>query len=185
MQLYKNPKSLETHLANFHSNRARSYCNICNKTFATERSLQGHRITAHTATPRPRLPCSFPWCGKSYLNKFAVASHIRMEHSQNPTVFRCTLCSKEFKCRKNLSIHIAIHTTEKPYKCIKCGKGFAQEGNFKIHQVNLKGSFVRIFYNMNSYNILIILTIIYLQMNTWKLKVPKRIWDSLKKLIKN
>lgn len=136
-------------MANCHSNKAPISCNICHKTLSTKNTLQAHHKKFHSSTTRPRIPCPSPPCDKTYFDKIAITDHVRREHNENPTKFPCTLCGKEFKMKAHLNSHIAFHTTEKPYKCLTCGRRFAQTSNFKSHQVKLK----------NYYK--------------WKLKIPK------------
>mmetsp|Transcript_21662 Transcript_21662/g.32255 ORF Transcript_21662/g.32255 Transcript_21662/m.32255 type:complete len:401 (+) Transcript_21662:82-1284(+) len=46
----------------------------------------------------------------------------------------CQYCLKTFNHRGNLIAHIRTHTGEKPYKCMQCGRGFAQLSNLRRHQ---------------------------------------------------
>ncbi|OXA37370.1 Zinc finger protein 2 [Folsomia candida] len=64
----------------------------------------------------------------------SVLKHFKGEHAENPVRFRCTLCVKEFKQKCSLDKHIAVHTTEKCYKCSTCGRSFALRGNLRTHQ---------------------------------------------------
>ncbi|XP_035713821.1 gastrula zinc finger protein XlCGF57.1-like [Folsomia candida] len=88
----------------------------------------------HNTRDRPRLPCRFLGCEKTYLNKRDVVIHERIEHVENPVRFRCTLCRKEFKSRREVQGHILTHTTEKLYTCATCGKSFAQREAMKSHE---------------------------------------------------
>ncbi|OXA47395.1 hypothetical protein Fcan01_18015 [Folsomia candida] len=128
-------------------------CSTCLKTFSTkdnlryhmfthdpdakvkcERTLQGHIYTAHNTMERPRFPCGFPGCGKTYLNPETVSKHVKTEHTENPTRFPCILCGKEFRTRRDLESHISTHTTEKAYTCSTCGRSFAQQTGMKVHE---------------------------------------------------
>ena len=39
-----------------------------------------------------------------------------------------------FVLQKGLDQHMNIHTGNKPYKCDYCGRGFADDGNRRMHQ---------------------------------------------------
>lgn len=100
-------------MANFHNNGPRVSCNICHKSFTTKTNLQAHRKTVHSSTTRPRFPCTFPGCDKTYLEKKAVAAHFRSEHNENgcnnkqpPTTIHAT-SSRQYSLQRNIRCKIA------------------------------------------------------------------------------
>ncbi|XP_035701487.1 zinc finger protein 2-like [Folsomia candida] len=134
-KISKNPALYSTHLARVHSDRERPSCDICDRVFFSRVTLRKHRDTVHTRIEgRARFPCKIPGCGKTYLNKGSLWSHVKAEHGENKVRFGCTLCPKEFKNRTDLADHIRTHTTEKPFSCPTCGKKFRQRQHLKPHQ---------------------------------------------------
>ncbi|XP_021961676.2 PR domain zinc finger protein 5 [Folsomia candida] len=97
-------------------------------------SLRRHTEAIHITHERPRLPCGFVGCDKTFLKKQNVSRHVRAEHAENPVRFRCTLCGKEFKMKIELESHVPTHTTEKPYNCATCGRSFALRRTMKSHE---------------------------------------------------
>ncbi|OXA44925.1 Zinc finger protein 25 [Folsomia candida] len=117
-----------------HSNRKRPSCDTCHRVMSSYYALRQHIDAFHNTKERPRLPCTFLGCEKTYQNRSSILHHARTEHSENPVRFPCTLCKKEFKTRTELEIHIPTHTTEKPYNCATCGRRFANRGYMKLHE---------------------------------------------------
>ncbi|XP_035713657.1 zinc finger protein 264-like isoform X1 [Folsomia candida] len=130
----KNRATLLDHMRRIHSNRERPNCDLCDRTFCNSRSLLGHMNAVHGSRERSRFPCTFSGCGKTYLSRRAVSRHVKAEHAKNPVRFPCTLCAKEFKHKPHLELHISTHTTEKPFKCSTCGRGFVRIHGMQQHQ---------------------------------------------------
>ena len=47
--------------------------------------------------------------------------------------FKCELCQKAFKLRKQLTLHLWTHTGNKPHKCHLCHKSFISSQHLKEH----------------------------------------------------
>ncbi|XP_035712239.1 zinc finger protein 2-like [Folsomia candida] len=124
--------TLAAHMKSTHSSRPS--CDTCHREFSAVSSLQRHIDTVYSAKERPRLPCTFPGCEKTYLSNDKLSKHAKTEHSENPVRFPRRLCGKEFKTRVDLTQHIPTHTTEKPYTCATCGRSFAQKGAMTSHE---------------------------------------------------
>ena len=69
---------------------------------------------------------------KYFLNWKKLQLHMLDHTSDRP--YKCAECGKGFKEESKLRRHSLIHSGEKPFSCSYCGKRFSLKQNKQIHQ---------------------------------------------------
>ncbi|XP_077502194.1 uncharacterized protein LOC144113150 [Amblyomma americanum] len=139
--MYETQGHYEQHMQ-AHSKDLPYECPTCHKRFALTRSLNLHRLSHDKQrTPRPRpYSGNRSWeyycelCNVFYKYGSSLVAHRVCVHGNGPTT-TCPYCDKKFNSRLTLSMHIRMHTRERPMRCSYCGKTFRVWNSLKRHVV--------------------------------------------------
>ncbi|KAF7234930.1 hypothetical protein EYD10_18195 [Varanus komodoensis] len=71
-------------------------------------------------------------CGKCYKQKRNLMIHLKMHSGEKP--YKCMQCEKSFTRKAMLSVHQRMHTGERPYQCLACRKRFTRRAGLRLHQ---------------------------------------------------
>ncbi|XP_062045887.1 zinc finger protein 883-like [Lepus europaeus] len=116
-------------------------CNTCGKT-----NWQKSQFTAHEIIHTGEKPYVCNGCGKTFPWKSQFIAHQRIHRGEKPynllpiresmqeTNFMNVIHVGNHFVRNHNSLHIRIHTEEKPYDCNTCGKAFHQKSKLITHQ---------------------------------------------------
>ncbi|KAJ0019709.1 hypothetical protein NQD34_007278 [Periophthalmus magnuspinnatus] len=105
---------------------SRIRCNICNRVFPREKSLQAHKRT-HTGE-RPYL-CDYPNCGKAFVQSGQLKTHQRLHTGEKPFVCSEKGCGNRFT-------HANRHCPKHPFSRLK--REEPKEGQGNAHMVDNK-----------------------------------------------
>uniref|UniRef100_A0A3P8TFP2 C2H2-type domain-containing protein n=1 Tax=Amphiprion percula TaxID=161767 RepID=A0A3P8TFP2_AMPPE len=118
--------ALESHVG-LHTGRRPFSCTLCGKTFPDAKSYKRHGRVHRNG--RIHI-CQ--QCGKGFVYRFGLTKHLQMVHSRIKP-FICQICNKGFFTKRDVEVHIRIHTGEKPFHCNYCDKKFTRRVELNVH----------------------------------------------------
>lgn len=117
------------HKLKYHSLLDRPYeCYVCHKNYKEIKYLRLHQQIHWNES---NFVCHI--CGNVYPLSSTLKKHLINRHS-NVRPHKCEHCSKDFKFRRELIIHLRTHTGEKPFGCSVCPEKFAALSSLRIHE---------------------------------------------------
>ena len=146
----KNPSAYYNHLRENHPDKIRSYtktkkamaacginvvkivkteCDICHKSFKTERQLKHHVDSWHTEAKSDRYQCDqceISFTAMSSLNKHKESKHLGVR-------YHCAECDKSYVRQTDLNDHFRACHQEMPHECNVCGSVYTRKAILVIH----------------------------------------------------
>lgn len=118
--------ALENHVS-LHKVRRPFSCELCGKYFPDSKSFKQHNRVHRNG----RIHIC-PKCGKGFVYRFGLSKHLQMVHGKIKP-FICQICNKGFYSKRDVEVHIRIHTGEKPFHCHLCEKKFTRRVELNVH----------------------------------------------------
>ena len=146
----KNTSAYYNHLRENHPNKIRSYiktkkswaacginvvkvvktdCDICHKSFKTERALKHHVDSWHTKSKSDRYQCDhceISFTAMSSLNKHKESKHLGVRYN-------CAKCDKSYVRQRDLNEHFKACHEGMAHECNVCGSVYTRKAILAIH----------------------------------------------------
>ena len=111
-------------------------CDICDKVFSRQSTLEEH-LKLHEQDNTQR--CEY--CGKIFSTVSNLRRHLQIHDKEQEfknTSYSCKYCGKHFSTDYNLERHINIHTgDQKPFQCDKCEESFGRKDKLDVHIISV------------------------------------------------
>lgn len=122
----KNKQLILKHINKQHLHVTTFLCDICGKSFLTEKNLKAH-IPIHNESKD--YMCQI--CPKNFKMESGLRAHLRTHREDRR--FTCNECGKAFKKNYSLLEHKKAHQGFFPFRCNACGKRFVSQAVLNSH----------------------------------------------------
>jgi len=118
-------------------------CKICDVVCSSWRRRTAHMKEAHPesikdlGTATCKEPVICHVCSKTFANRRNLNVHMVVHTGDKP--HECGVCHMKFALRDRLKKHMVKHTGERPHLCKDCGRSFPYKSSLRVHQQSAHG----------------------------------------------
>ena len=121
-----------------HTDERGLICEHCGRSFMHRASLRDHKSRQHrdeATAETDDLSFGCKRCGErfgriSLLRRHIVALHRPLAPKER---ILCTLCGRSFSCKFTLTMHLRLHSGERPHRCADCDRSFPTRAALRHH----------------------------------------------------
>ncbi|XP_055906360.1 zinc finger protein Xfin-like isoform X2 [Eupeodes corollae] len=135
---FKRHGHLTTHIATCHKKAKPFKCKECNQIFSSSLDLDVHlqtHLSDQNRTEQNKVNQLESPQNDESLPPLNIGADLIVERTAEET-HQCTLCPTVFKSISNLMEHMKVHTSDQPFICSLCGKGFISNDDLVTHRLN-------------------------------------------------
>lgn len=130
---FANRRTREKHMWRHDKSKLKYKCDLCDYAGLFASNLTLH-MTTHSR--EKRFVCDYVDCDKKYFTKGELTKHIQLYHSRD-VFLDCPECSKRFRGKKLLNIHMRTHGPP-TFECELCHEKFKHYSHLTYHRKNCK-----------------------------------------------
>ncbi|GAA57319.1 zinc finger protein 599, partial [Clonorchis sinensis] len=128
-RIFRHLTNLNRHKTDLHASqlgeRKKPQCVKCGKAFRDAYDLNRH-MRCHSI----ENSCVCPTCSQVFPNRGDLHKHKLLEHDKVPmhkvAKHECAVCKRWFEYTHVLERHSVVHTKQRPFVCVLCGKAYSQ-----------------------------------------------------------
>ncbi|XP_022109457.1 zinc finger protein 502-like [Acanthaster planci] len=161
---FRQTSALKRHMIRMHATHKAYACPNCPKNYRLESDLKRHQMTScnrdnsktkkkpsrsnsgetgaeggnsKSTGTKKRRPCKYKCdiCSKPFRSRSEIKVHMRTHTNERP--FQCGICHKVFKLLTHLKDHMLIHTGERPFTCNVCNSAFRRDSALRRHLLRM------------------------------------------------
>ena len=135
-KLFDSDEEYQIHFLEKHEKADKYTCHLCGKVFGTnQRAFFNRHVDSHNLVGKQKPEFECKQCSKAFFFEIDLRIHLTSTTHGGGRTYPCSTCDYKAYSKRALEYHIAEwHSTERPFECEICGKGFSNERYLKKHK---------------------------------------------------